>query len=233
MTTSLRRWICPKCGGGALAPSKPRRDDVRRYCLPCSTKTGRLVERTCPALDKAREARAETAKAKATRARRAKAARSAAYYVAGGVDVRAFARRAWLALGRKSEVPPYTVGRSPHRGSGACGRAWPMEQRWRILVGPEVDRARVEVIVVHELAHLVAPPNAMHDARFNRVFCAACEKLWGFGIVGGRGYGPSRVIEHKLRERYEGKAIADATPTPPADEGAMLGAEEDTVETAD
>jgi DNA-directed RNA polymerase subunit N (RpoN/RPB10) len=45
------RWKCERCGDGLLAPSKPRRDDVRRYCLPCSSETGKLVERFSPALE--------------------------------------------------------------------------------------------------------------------------------------------------------------------------------------
>jgi len=40
-----------------LAPTRPRRNDVRRYCLPCSSKAGVLVERVAPALDAQRAAR--------------------------------------------------------------------------------------------------------------------------------------------------------------------------------
>jgi len=40
-----------------LAPTRPRRNDVRRYCLPCSSKAGVLVERVAPALDARRTAR--------------------------------------------------------------------------------------------------------------------------------------------------------------------------------
>lgn len=48
------RWKCKECGEGLLASSRPRKDDVRRYCLPCSAKSGRLVERVAPALEKKR-----------------------------------------------------------------------------------------------------------------------------------------------------------------------------------
>lgn len=44
------RWKCEQCGKGLLAPSRPRKNDVRRYCLPCSAKRGTLVERIAPAL---------------------------------------------------------------------------------------------------------------------------------------------------------------------------------------
>ena len=51
------RWKCPTCGHGLLAPTRPRRNDVRRYCLPCSSKAGVLVERIAPALDAQRNRR--------------------------------------------------------------------------------------------------------------------------------------------------------------------------------
>jgi len=51
------RWKCEICDNGLLAPMKPRKNDVRRYCLPCSAKTGKLVERVAPSLEKKREQR--------------------------------------------------------------------------------------------------------------------------------------------------------------------------------
>lgn len=64
-----RRWVCPTCGAGKHAPSRPRRDDVRRFCLPCSEKSGRLVERICPVNEKVRERSVESSKRKASRVR--------------------------------------------------------------------------------------------------------------------------------------------------------------------
>ena len=53
------RWKCPICENGLLAPQRPRLDDVRRYCLPCSAKSGKLVERIAPALEAQRTRRNE------------------------------------------------------------------------------------------------------------------------------------------------------------------------------
>ena len=55
--TKQVRWKCANCDHGLLAPTKPRKNDVRRYCLPCSAKTGKLVERFAPSLEKKREQR--------------------------------------------------------------------------------------------------------------------------------------------------------------------------------
>lgn len=71
-------WVCPECGSTKRAPSKPRANDVRRYCLPCSEATGYLVQRTCPVLDARREHKAEVKRARAAKkAARNKAQREA------------------------------------------------------------------------------------------------------------------------------------------------------------
>jgi|APGre2960657404_1045060.scaffolds.fasta_scaffold76736_2 hypothetical protein len=55
--TKQVRWKCEKCDDGLLAPTRPRKNDVRRYCLPCSAKSGKLVDRVAPSLEKKREKR--------------------------------------------------------------------------------------------------------------------------------------------------------------------------------
>ncbi len=59
MNSKQARWKCPNCGDGILAPQRPRLDDIRRYCLPCSSKSGKLVERIAPALEAQRTRRKE------------------------------------------------------------------------------------------------------------------------------------------------------------------------------
>ena len=44
-----KRWVCPQCGVGKLGLQRPRKNDIIRYCFPCSTEAGVLVERVCPA----------------------------------------------------------------------------------------------------------------------------------------------------------------------------------------
>lgn len=43
----MKRWQCPTCADVVLAPRAPAKADVRRYCLDCSKRTGKLVERFC------------------------------------------------------------------------------------------------------------------------------------------------------------------------------------------
>lgn len=62
----MARWRCQNCGDASNAPEKIRKNNVKRYCLPCSELTGKLVERVCIATV-SRQAKA------ATRARMQKA----------------------------------------------------------------------------------------------------------------------------------------------------------------
>ena len=71
--TKLVRWKCEICSSGLLAPSKPRKNDVRRYCLPCSKKIGKLVERSVPSLEKKVAKKKEKRKATAFRRQEIKA----------------------------------------------------------------------------------------------------------------------------------------------------------------
>lgn len=67
----MKRYTCPTCDTGRIAPDRMSTDDVRRYCLPCSEDSGKLVEMICPARERAK------AKRRKARAKRRKAERKA------------------------------------------------------------------------------------------------------------------------------------------------------------
>jgi hypothetical protein len=67
-----KKWQCPLCLVTNLGGLRPRKDDIIRYCLPCSAKTGKLVLRICPA-DQTKKAR----KAAAAKARKEAAPKKA------------------------------------------------------------------------------------------------------------------------------------------------------------
>jgi hypothetical protein len=89
------RWVCPECGSGLLASSRPRRNATARYCLPCSAKSPTLVERRCEALEKKRKKK-RTKLAK--RAAKVRAAQREGWTVKGA-DLRAPLRHAVKHLG--------------------------------------------------------------------------------------------------------------------------------------
>lgn len=43
-----KHWLCPKCSTPTLAPARLPEDDLRRFCLDCSTASGKLTRRFCP-----------------------------------------------------------------------------------------------------------------------------------------------------------------------------------------
>jgi ribosomal protein L44E len=90
----LARWKCPTCSAGNLAPRRPRRDDVRKYCLPCSEKTGRLVEKVCAALEGKREVAKQKQRAKQKKERAILGFKKPMdYYDIAGINV-----RVWLDM---------------------------------------------------------------------------------------------------------------------------------------
>ncbi len=62
--TKRYRWVCPMCDEGKLASSRPKKTATVRYCLPCSERTGELVERTCPVLTNKRETKIQRQESK-------------------------------------------------------------------------------------------------------------------------------------------------------------------------
>lgn len=195
----MKRWVCPRCAGGALAPERLRADDVRAYCLPCSKRTGRLVRRACPSLDAERDRRAAARReARVDDAARTKA-RELAYWTVAGLDVRDVVARCWRALrplvGDRS-VPAVKLRR---RSVGTSGRAW--YSRVVLSFGPAADAATVWELTMHELTHC-ATPGAHHGVAFNKALCELAERLWGFSVPITRGYATSHALQAKLRVMF-------------------------------
>lgn len=172
----MRRWACPNGCAGVLAPDKPRADDVRRYCLKCSEKSGRLVKRTCPALDRKRAASKEksTAKAKAKRAKE----REARLY--RGVDIEREAKRLWnLPAMREAHggrrVPKIEWRRRNARRAYSTGHAW----GYRVTMTLGGDAAEAVSVLLHELAHCAIGCEEGHSDRWAALFLNAARQAWG------------------------------------------------------
>lgn len=167
----MPRWKCPKCDAGCNAPSRPRRDDARRYCLACTAKTGRLVERVCLIHEKRAEVKKASREARALRAEATRAAQELNHEAllldraALGLPAPWPARvqmlrdcfkewsklKAWetdlsgveLVIRRRSRAPLDWT-------SGHCCS----DRRIVITVG--VDDAKAKKTLLHELAHAAA-----------------------------------------------------------------------------
>lgn len=195
----MRIWRCEKCGDALRAPERVRRDDVRRYCLPCSAETGRLVERVAPAVEKARaRSRVESAARKARTREKAKE-KALAARTAGGVDLVAeqarFARLPSLARHfDRCGTPTFAIRRSKTK--------WYSSGHWyssprRIVVTVGLDPYDAPGVVLHEMVH-DALPGAHHSDRFWSALHRAAREAWPdatFDFLGApRGWRCQRAI---------------------------------------
>lgn len=211
--TRLIRWVCPSCGTGKLAPSRPRRDDVRRYCLKCSERTGRLVERQAPALERKRATGAERSR---ERARRKAEAERAAKRAATILDVveedgtlgelhveRALAKMAKLksiraaSMFRYEMVPDITFSRSASK-SHTSGHAYYAGGPIHVTFARHCSRADAEVTLLHELAHTIMPGDEHHGRRWRDAFVRACHQWYGPEFDEPRGDDEKWALEQRM-----------------------------------
>ena len=180
----MRRWVCPACGSGKRAPERARMDDTRRYCLRCSSKTGRLVARVCQAAEKRRATKATRAAAKATTLRERTREQDAARFTAAGVDCRAEARvlaMLFPTLRARGGVAKLVVRRSKVRKRGeSSGHAYWNARRIVVTLVGDADRAEVCALLAHEVAHLAAGYRDHHNATWVSLFREAVAR--GYGV---------------------------------------------------
>lgn len=185
----MRRWVCPTCQSGVLAPERPRRDDVRRYCLDCSATAGRLVERTAPSLERQRAINAEARRFRSTAAKVTAARRAREAHMIGTVDLLAEARRFWrlttLAEARRAtwRTPgrvalPTIEWRRDRTGmkSHTSGVCWTQHQRIVITIG--YSPAEAVEVVLHELVHAALPLREKHGPLFRSTLASAAREAY-------------------------------------------------------
>ena len=196
-----RIWTCPNPNHkGIRAPGRLRKDDVRRFCWPCSLEVGTLVERHAPALERKRKdatakrlekERAQRQQARENGRRRWLVTLKDATGREREMDVRAELRRAltdmgyfdgW-AYGHKPTIDDLNItirrGAKPHHS----GRA--------VVAGFDVwftfGRASYEdglQLIYHEAAHLASPSGERHGAKFHRILADGLQKRWPWIVYG-------------------------------------------------
>lgn len=170
MTTNRVRWECPNGKHpGALASTRPPKDSLVRYCLPCSQETGRLVERVAPALERKRAAAAVTSAAKAkakrareTTARQRKKEADNQRYIVEGVDLRDEMKKMikLRAFGGKTGrlvrwPPELVISRRSKHPLSRMGYAEPWRNRITVATWPSHHLSDARETLLHELTHIV------------------------------------------------------------------------------
>ena len=164
------RLVCPRCKHGKLAPTHPARADVRRYCLPCSEKTGRLVERISPTAqrhraDRLHDAAKRLAEEQTYPGSLRVVARQWARLITWEVDL----RNVCFEL-RRSRIKDYSTGRTYYRTG-------------RIVVTTGRNVGDGYATLLHELAHHAGvrrPGPAQipgHGPNFYRLLARAAEEV--------------------------------------------------------
>lgn len=179
--TKQTRWVCPSCGNGCLGPTRPRKDNIVRYCLPCSEKTGKLVERETPALTKKRERQAEKSamkrKARAERAKKAEKKRThLTLWDEGGRIVEVDVRKTVYDIAKKAGMhTSFDLTWNRRTDGSNTGRA--NEHRVHLSIGSR-SLEYFCMIVAHELGHAKAGGRAGHSERWKDAYEEICAKNW-------------------------------------------------------
>jgi hypothetical protein len=175
----VRRWVCPQCGNGINGLERPRKDDVRRYCLDCSAKTGRLVERNCPALEKQRAVQGEKAAAKRNQRKVREREKAIERYMLGDLDLQREAQRLWRLPFMKEQQDwkerlPHIEFRRSATKTYTTGRSY----GGRIVLTMGADPFGVREVLLHELVHEALPAGVYHSDPFYPVLVRAAREAW-------------------------------------------------------
>ena len=212
------RWKCELCDNGLLAPTKPRMNDVRRYCLPCSASTGKLVQRVSPTLEKQRVAKQAASRKKNVAKRATVAKRTAPIKTQKRID----AQRSKMIYNEAEKIwklmQPYHNGKPLPRIIIARGKNWGSQgghaQRYSNEIQVNVDRdqspnrsRRVWEVLAHELCHKAVPPiyrngsTDVHSREFYHCLRHAWQKRWkceiSFATVSTWGYSVDHIIQRQ------------------------------------
>ena len=219
------QWKCPTCNAGVIAPTRPRKNDVRRYCLPCSADAGVLVERTAPALDKKRAAKKATTSKKQASKRATVSRNNAPAKEQARIDAKRKAMITKEALAIWKLMQPYHKGkRLPTINivrARNIGRQYghAATQRNSIQVNVDLDQdimrsKRVWEVLAHELAHCAVPPKQRagrgrdtHSKEFYHCLRFVWQKRWKCSIsffeVSTWGYSVDHLMAHQAEQHID------------------------------
>ncbi len=181
---------------------------MRRYCLACSTKTGRLIPRVCDALERKRAAKREQSKEERHKTRvRADAAELRRCSV-GTMDLRV--ELAWMVKHFELERTPLvsiTRGRAGSRGYAYYGsRKNPGSIS--LTIGERTPYtslcAQLWEYLLHEVIHSFG---VEHGAEMCAEVDRACLARWGVDVRSGSDGFPTGRVGKEKTYRFDGVAI--------------------------
>ncbi len=161
-----------------------------RFCFRCSTKAGRLVRRTCPALDQVREKKVARRKAKQGKKRDKHNA-----------DRRVRAEKMFQRFKKLKSWPQslddVTIRVTRVRSGGQSGYAY-IERRHITLRVVDND-AEIGALLLHEMTHHACPTDEWHGDIFRAVLTDVAHEVLGEHF---------QLDSAKLHSVYDGLDIA-------------------------
>jgi hypothetical protein len=199
-----------------------RKDNAKRYCLPCTAKTGKLVERVAAAASREREAR-KAAKVDRAKAKREKAAaREAARFAVAGFDLNAELVRLWkhkaVAEARRThgarwrsvreEPPSLRIRRCARQPRGLMGLASYGKREIMLATWPGRTLGDLIGTLLHEVVHMVGIHN--HGPAFGAELARLALDVYGIDAYAavrdtrGDWRGVQEILDQGLEKKYPG-----------------------------
>jgi len=179
------RWNCPNGCPGVLGPSRPRMNNICRYCLPCSQTAGILVERGAPALNQKRMKTAKRHKEKKQSAANREEARELERHSIAGLDLRAVVKLAGrLPALRPAAKMPWKLRRSAEGYTSGSFR-W---SHWAVTLpvgGEELSEEKQATrqsdaigLVLHEMSHAACHLSNQNTRDGSLTFGRRCQRAF-------------------------------------------------------
>ena len=211
----MKRWTCPNCGKGVLAPERPRQNDTRRYCLDCSRQSPTLVERVCDSLEKERAAKAAKAEEKRHQAQdKARVERSRVFlaererWMVEGRDIRPEYRRIWRILHGKRRLPELEITRVASWGERGTAFVSTCPSRIALWLTTRCTWADAQGVLVHEIVHFtrgihlrVNGRNQWHGDAFKKALAEACKRCFHVEVSAYALGTSTRAISQALQQK--------------------------------
>jgi hypothetical protein len=233
------KWVCPDCEGAVLAPTRLALADVRRFCLPCSERTGLLVSRSAPVLDRKRaQSKARSAKKQATKRRRvstkkaAEKKRVAERWTMGGFDYRRELQVLWRIV-QRHQIGRHWQNPCPRIELTTRGQdGWSWAHRGglgasTIRMSPYTDSVYAWESLAHEVAHCAVGrvDGKPHSTAFYKAIARIIRARFGLDVSfsalrTARGYTADAEIRRQL---HPFKEWCDALKAEPEEKAATDG----------
>jgi hypothetical protein len=149
-TRTRRRWVCPECEVGILAPQGMAALNPKRFCLDCSSEKGRrkMVERVCLATETRKAKKKVSATKKKAKKKAKKRAKELGEFLFDGVHMKTELRRlarlvAFKGAFKGKWLPDLRLEDRGKFGDDTFSTFW-----W---YGPSSKRANLLIVIKHNV----------------------------------------------------------------------------------